>query len=71
MEIQEYLKEYLLECKIRNLSHQTIVNKQIQLNVLTKYLKNELGVTKLEKIKKVHIKAYLNNKLESDVILKS
>ena len=66
MNLNEYLKEYLLECKIRNLSHQTIVNKQIQLNVVTNYLKDELGVTKLEKIKKVHIKAYLNNKLESD-----
>ena len=59
MEIQEYLKEYLLECKIRNLSHQTIVNKQIQLNVVTNYLKDEFGVTKLEKIKKVHIKSWL------------
>ena len=52
MNLNEYLKEYLLECKIRNLSHQTIVNKQIQLNVVTNYLKDELGVTKLEKIKK-------------------
>ena len=68
MKLDEYLKEYLLDCKIRNLSHQTIVNKQIQLNVVTNYLKDEFGVTKLEKIKKVHIKVMLSLNLRVTIV---
>ena len=66
MKLDEYLKEYLLDCKIRNLSRQTIANKRIQNKVAINYFEHEFGITKLEKVKKVHVKAYLNNKLESD-----
>lgn len=56
MEIKEFLSEYLWECKIRNLSQQTIINKKFQLNVAMNYFKKELGITKLEKIKKFTLK---------------
>ncbi|MGX7048379.1 hypothetical protein RU86_GL001033 [Lactococcus piscium] len=59
MEINEYLKEYLLECKIRNYSAQTIKAKSIILNVLINYLYSEFGINDLEKIKKVHIQSYI------------
>ena len=61
-----FLREYLLDCKIRNLSQQTIKNKRIQNKVAINYFEHEFGITKLGKVKKVHVKAYLNNKLESD-----
>ena len=50
MEINEYLKEYLLECKIRNYSAQTIKAKKINLSVLIRYLKSEFGIDTIEKI---------------------
>ena len=56
----------MLDCKIRNLSQQTIKNKRIQNKVAINYFEYEFGITKLGKVKKVHVKAYLNNKLESD-----
>ena len=59
MEINEYLKEYLLECKIRNYSAQTIKAKKINLSVLIRYLKSEFGIDTIEKIKKVHIQSYI------------
>lgn len=66
MKLDEFLREYLLDCKIRNLSQQTIKNKRIQNKVAINYFEYEFGITKLGKVKKVHVKAYLNNKLESD-----
>ena len=66
MKLDEFLREYLLDCKIRNLSQQTIKNKRIQNKVAINYFEHEFGITKLGKVKKVHVKAYLNNKLESD-----
>ena len=66
MKLDEFLREYLLDCKIRNLSQQTIKNKRIQNKVAINYFEHEFDITKLGKVKKVHVKAYLNNKLESD-----
>lgn len=65
MKLDEFLREYLLDCKIRNLSQQTIKNKRIQNKVAINYFEHEFGITKLGKVKKIHVKAYLNNKLES------
>lgn len=59
MEINEVLEEYLLDCKIRNLSKKTISSYNYQIGIFVKYMETEFNEKDIVKVKKIHVKKYL------------
>lgn len=54
-----YLKKFLLDCCIRNLSKKTISSYDFQISIFINYMESEFNETNITKIKKVHIKTYV------------
>lgn len=80
MTTTELSKEFILDCKVRNLAPKTIRNYEKQLSYFLRYLKEKQGVKDLEELKPVHIKqfivmlqekknkpSYVNNLLEGNL----
>ena len=59
MSIEELAKEFILDCKVRNLSQRTVRNYEKQLAYFIRFLKEAQGVYSLEKLKTVHIKQFI------------
>ena len=64
MLLNDLLQEYILECKIRNYTTNTIRNNETHSNAFLRYLENEFDVVKLEQVKKQHIQQYILNEKE-------
>ena len=59
MTTTELSKEFILDCKVRNLAPRTIRNYEKQLSYFLRYLKEKQGVKDLEELKPVHIKQFI------------
>ncbi|MGY3766632.1 tyrosine-type recombinase/integrase [Vagococcus vulneris] len=59
MEIKEVLEEYLLDCRIRNLSKKTINSYNYQIGIFVKYMEAEFNEKDISKIKRVYVKKYV------------
>ena len=59
MEIKDVLEEFLLDCKVRNLSKKTISSYDYQIGIFINYMETEFNEKSIKKIKKVHVKKYL------------
>lgn len=59
MLLQEILDEFLLDCRIRNLSKRTIKTYDYQISIFVNYMELEFDEPNLLKIKKAHIKKYV------------
>ncbi|MCI0130046.1 tyrosine-type recombinase/integrase [Vagococcus sp. CY53-2] len=59
MEIKDVLEEFLLDCKVRNLSKKTISSYDYQIGIFINYMETEFNEKSIRKIKKVHVKKYL------------
>lgn len=55
----EMVEEFLLDCRIRNLSPKTLSSYKSQLGVVGKYVESEFGITEIEDISKVHYKQFI------------
>ena len=60
MLLNDVLEEFILDCKIRKLTNPTIVSYRNANLALFRYLKSEYDVTELEKVNRVHMKAYID-----------
>ena len=67
MLFSEVIEEYLLESKLRNHTEVTIIGKKATLYAFSRYLFKEYSVTQLEDIKKMYLKTYIAELLESGV----
>ncbi len=59
MLFQEGVEEFLLDCRVRNLSKRTIETYQSQIRVFSSYIFSEFELDKLEEIKKPHVKSFI------------
>ena len=59
MTIEDLAKEFILDCKVRNLAPRTIRNYEKQLSYFMRYLKEGQRIKELEELKPVHIKQFI------------
>lgn len=59
MLLQEILDEFLLDCRIRNLSNRTITTYDYQISIFVNYMESELDESNILKLKKTHTKKYV------------
>lgn len=64
--IKDVIPEYILDCKIRNLTEATVLQKQIQLNNFLNYLKDIQNIVKLEEVTKITARQWIVYKLETN-----
>lgn len=57
--MEELAKEFILDCKVRNLAPRTVRNYEKQLSYFTRFLQEAQGVKELEELKPVHIKQFI------------
>ena len=69
MYLETVLEDYLLELNLRNYSDRTIKSVGNTNKLYFKWLQSEFGINEIDQIKKLHIKAYLKYKQETDVWL--
>ena len=55
------LKEFLLDCEVRNFTPKTIKGYRNALELLVRYLATEQNVEQIEDIEPFHIKQFLRN----------
>lgn len=60
MTLEDGIKEFEFDCKIRHLSPKTIDNYSKQLRYLERYLSSEFSITMIEDVKPAHIKSFLS-----------
>lgn len=53
------VEEFLLDCRIRNLSPKTLSSYKSQLSLVGKYIEDEFGIVEMERISKVHYKQFI------------
>ena len=56
MKMEELAKEFILDCRVRNLSPRTVRNYEKQLSYFVRFLEEKQDVKELEELKPVHIK---------------
>lgn len=59
MLLEDTLKEFLLECELRQYSQRTIRHERNSLRKMIYFIGEEYGVTQLEKVKHIHLKGYV------------
>lgn len=59
MKMEELVKEFILDCKIKNYAPRTIRTYELQLAYFVKFLKESQGVENLEDLKPIHIKQFV------------
>lgn len=59
MLLKDALKEFLLECKLRQYSDRTIQHEKNSNTAMFTYVEREYSITKLEDLKHIHIKGYI------------
>lgn len=62
MNLTKLLDEFLIEMKLRNRTERTIKSVRNNNNLFFKWLKNEYGITEVEDVKRIHVKAYIQYK---------
>ena len=60
MFLQDVIKEFIFEIKLRNYSERTIKGYKNNILKFARYIKNEFEIVEIEEISHVHIKSYLN-----------
>ena len=60
MFLQDVIKEFIFEIKLRNYSERTIKGYKNNILKFARYMKNEFEIVEIEEISHVHIKSYLN-----------
>ena len=60
MLLDDILDEFIFDCQLRKFTERTIKGLKGNNERLFRYLKNELGITELEKVKRQHIQSYIN-----------
>jgi len=58
--LQDVIKEFIFEIKLRNYSERTIKGYKNNILKFARYMKNEFEIVEIEEISHVHIKSYLN-----------
>ena len=56
---RDALKEFLVECHLRQLSDRTIKHERNSNNALLTFLEREYQITQIEEIRHVHLKGYI------------
>ena len=56
MLLEDTLKEFLLECELRQYSQRTIRHERNSLQKMIYFIGETYGVTQLEKVKHIHLK---------------
>lgn len=59
MKMEELAKEFILDCKVRNLAPRTVHNYEKQLAYFLRFLKEKEDVETLEELKPIHIKKFI------------
>lgn len=59
MPLEDTLKEFLLECELRQYSQRTIRHERNSLQKMIYFIGETYGVTQLEKVKHIHLKGYV------------
>ena len=59
MKMEELAKEFILDCRVRNLSPRTVRNYEKQLSYFVRFLEEKQDVKELEELKPVHIKQFI------------
>ncbi len=59
MLLEDTLKEFLLECELRQYSQRTIRHERNSLQKMIYFIGETYGVTQLEKVKHIHLKGYV------------
>ena len=59
MKMEELAKEFILDCKVRNLAPRTVRNYEKQLAYFLRFLKETEDVETLEELKPIHIKKFI------------
>ena len=59
MLMEELAKEFILDCRVRNLAPRTIRNYEKQLSYFVRFLNEGQGVKELEELKPIHIKQFI------------
>ena len=59
MKMEELTKEFILDCKVRNLAPRTIRNYEKQLSYFVRFLEERQDVKELEDLKPIHIKQFI------------
>ena len=59
MKMEELTKEFILDCKVRNLAPRTVRNYEKQLAYFLRFLKETEDVETLEELKPIHIKKFI------------
>lgn len=62
MNLTKLLDEFLIEMKLRNRTERTIKSVRNNNNLFFKWLENEYGITEVEDVKRIHVKAYIQYK---------
>ena len=57
--MEELAKEFILDCRVRNLAPRTIRNYEKQLSYFVRFLNEGQGVKALEELKPIHIKQFI------------
>ena len=57
--MEELAKEFILDCRVRNLAPRTVRNYEKQLSYFVRFLNEAQGVKGLEELKSVHIKQFV------------
>ncbi len=60
MTLDEAIREFEFDCKVRHLSPKTIDNYRKQLRYFERFLGNEFSITSIECVKPSHIKRFLS-----------
>lgn len=60
MFLQDVIKEFIFEIKLRNYSERTIKGYKNNILKFARYMKNEFEIVEIEEISHVHIKSYIN-----------
>lgn len=59
MKMEELTKEFILDCKVRNLAPRTVRNYEKQLAYFLRFLQETENVEDLEELKPIHIKKFI------------
>lgn len=59
MLLRDALKEFLIECKLRQWTDRTIQHEKNSNNAMITYVEREYNITQLEDLKHIHIKGYI------------
>lgn len=60
MQLDDILNEFIFDCQLRKFTVRTTKSLKGNNSRMIRYLKNEFGITELEKVKRQHIQSFIN-----------